>query len=58
MLKFHMFQVHRCYGEELGFNSDDEGYSRDLAGDAPALAVDTTSEVSQTIKKNILFYLL
>ncbi|XP_053605042.1 protein Aster-B isoform X3 [Plodia interpunctella] len=36
--------VHRCYGEELGFNSDDEGYSRDLAGDAPALAVDTTSE--------------
>ncbi|XP_063534832.1 protein Aster-B-like isoform X1 [Cydia strobilella] len=22
--------VHKCYGEELGFNSDDEGYSRDL----------------------------
>lgn len=29
-----LFQVHSCYGEELGFNSEDEGYPRD-ARDAP-----------------------
>ncbi|XP_060801478.1 protein Aster-B [Amyelois transitella] len=35
--------VHRCYGEELGFNSDDEGYSRDFV-DNPILAVDAAVE--------------
>lgn len=38
-------QVHRCYGEELGFNSDDEGYGRDFPEEAVALAPDNTSEV-------------
>ncbi|XP_059045648.1 protein Aster-B-like [Achroia grisella] len=36
--------VHSCYGEELGFNSDDEGYARDCSEDAPALP-DAVSEV-------------
>lgn len=36
--------VHSCYGEELGFNSDDEGYSRDPPDDVPPLPPDTASE--------------
>ncbi|XP_052754770.1 protein Aster-B-like isoform X3 [Galleria mellonella] len=36
--------VHSCYGEELGFNSDDEGYARDFLEDTPALP-DAVSEV-------------
>ncbi|KAI5637650.1 GRAM domain-containing protein [Phthorimaea operculella] len=36
--------VHSCYGEELGFGSDDEGYSRDTS--LPALPpLDAASEV-------------
>ncbi|XP_030028274.2 protein Aster-B isoform X2 [Manduca sexta] len=29
--------VHNCYGEELGFNSDEEGYMREGLDDVPAL---------------------
>ncbi|KAM3960097.1 protein Aster-B [Aphomia sociella] len=36
--------VHVCYGEELGFNSDDEGYSRDFIEDSAPLP-DVPSEV-------------
>jgi hypothetical protein len=46
-------QVHSCYGEELGFNSDDEGYGRDFP-EEPALPPDTASEVLPLL--NIIFY--
>ncbi|XP_028157113.1 protein Aster-B-like [Ostrinia furnacalis] len=36
--------VHSCYGEELGFNSDDEGYGRDFPEEPPALPPDNISE--------------
>ncbi|KAH9636261.1 hypothetical protein HF086_009457, partial [Spodoptera exigua] len=33
--------VHSSYGEELGFNSDEEGYGRDAIDDVPPLPNDT-----------------
>ncbi|CAB3254255.1 unnamed protein product [Arctia plantaginis] len=36
--------VHSCYGEELGFNSDEEGYNRDPPDDVPSLAPDSISD--------------
>ncbi|XP_038214040.1 protein Aster-B-like isoform X2 [Zerene cesonia] len=39
--------VHTCYGEELGFDSDDEGYTRD-APDEPTQPPDTSEEAVDT----------
>ncbi|KAJ0183069.1 hypothetical protein K1T71_001045 [Dendrolimus kikuchii] len=36
--------VHRCYGDELGFNSDEEGYPKDAIEDSPAIATESASE--------------
>lgn len=33
--------MHSSYGEELGFNSDEEGYGRDAIDDVPPLPPDT-----------------
>ena len=38
-----VLQVHSSYGEELGFNSDEEGYGRDAVDDVPPLPIDTDS---------------
>ncbi|KAJ8723557.1 hypothetical protein PYW08_003469 [Mythimna loreyi] len=37
--------VHSSYGEELGFNSDEEGYGRDAVDDVPPLPHDPDSEL-------------
>ncbi|XP_035450173.2 protein Aster-B isoform X3 [Spodoptera frugiperda] len=38
--------VHSSYGEELGFNSDEEGYGRDAIDDVPPLPNDTDQDLT------------
>ncbi|CAH0587168.1 unnamed protein product [Chrysodeixis includens] len=40
--------VHSSYGEELGFNSDEEGYGRDNVDDVPPLPPDTDPELAES----------
>ncbi|XP_026745018.1 GRAM domain-containing protein 1B-like, partial [Trichoplusia ni] len=41
-------KVHSSYGEELGFNSDEEGYGRDAIDDVPPLPPDTDPELAES----------
>lgn len=36
--------VHNCYGDELGFNSDEEGYPRDAIEDSSIIVTESASE--------------